>query len=405
MISPEQLPSQRFEPLRYGVGAWTEHIFFAYDLVAKLRPKVVVELGTDRGESYFAFCQSVKENKTGTRTFAIDHWRGDSHAGSYDSATFEDVAQHQRSHYEAFSTLFRSSFDDALSRFEPESIDLLHIDGHHTEDAVRNDVESWLPKLRPGGILLMHDVAMRGRGFGVWKVWEELVSRGRSFTFSTEPGLGVWEKPPAGKQPELLETLLRHPERSVTESKDSVEQLERSGVRRFSEPRRNPSTALRSARDDRDGLFSYYRQRYQVLQEMMARQWIDGSIRRAPLASETVIQVFWADEAGGFAEEQSVVTRIGHGSWKAVQLALPNDAAASRLRIDFFSALTIVEIAELKVNGAPVELGTLSLGGDCVRLSLEPFRVQITGMDPQLYLQKFEPPRAEVAVRIRLRVL
>src|SRR5262249_20887600 len=53
------LPSRNFQPRRYGLGAWTEHIYFAYDLIAQLRPTVVVELGIDRGESYFAFCQAI----------------------------------------------------------------------------------------------------------------------------------------------------------------------------------------------------------------------------------------------------------------------------------------------------------------------------------------------------------
>src|SRR5262249_5919128 len=129
------LPSRNFQPRRYGLGAWTEHIYFAYDLIAQLRPTVVVELGTDRGESYFAFCQAIAENETGSRAFAIDHWQGDAHAGSYDETTFNDVASHNRSYYSSFSTLLRSTFDGALARFADESIDLLHLDGHHTEEA------------------------------------------------------------------------------------------------------------------------------------------------------------------------------------------------------------------------------------------------------------------------------
>src|SRR3954462_3753598 len=143
----EDLPSRQFHPRVYGVGAWTPHLHFAYDLVAALRPGFLVELGVDRGESYFAFCQSVAENQTDTRCFGIDTWRGAPHAGEYDETTFAQVSEHNRSHYAAFSTLLRSNFDDALTRFEPESADLLHLDGLHTEPAVRHDLESWLPTL------------------------------------------------------------------------------------------------------------------------------------------------------------------------------------------------------------------------------------------------------------------
>ena len=66
------LPSSHFQPRLFGLGAWTGHLHFAYDLVATLRPRVLVELGTDRGESYFAFCQAVAENGAGTHCFAVD---------------------------------------------------------------------------------------------------------------------------------------------------------------------------------------------------------------------------------------------------------------------------------------------------------------------------------------------
>src|SRR6266481_1026190 len=117
---------------------------------------------------------SVAENQTGTRCFGIDTWHGDQHAGGYDETTFAQVAEHNRANYESFSSLLRSDFDEALSKFESESVDILHLDGLHTETAVRHDVESWLPKLRPGGILLLHDVGVRSKGFGVWKIWNEL---------------------------------------------------------------------------------------------------------------------------------------------------------------------------------------------------------------------------------------
>jgi len=35
--------------------------------------------------------------------------------------------------------------------------DLIFIDGDHSYDAVRRDVNEWLPKLKKGGILMLHD--------------------------------------------------------------------------------------------------------------------------------------------------------------------------------------------------------------------------------------------------------
>jgi len=373
----DDLRSRRFQPLRYGLGAWTEHIFFACDLVAQFKPRLLVELGTDRGESYFAFCQSALENQTGTHCYAVDHWRGDAHVGTYDETTFQSVSAHNHAHYAPFSTLIRSPFDDARNRFEPASIDLLHIDGHHSEAAARHDVESWLPKLRPGGILLLHDVTMHGRDFGVWKVWAELKERGRSWAFEQPPGLGVWEKPPAGTLPPLLESLLGPP---------------------------NESQAL---------LCDYYRQRNSDLQARMAQQWCDGTIRGAPLADETVIQIFWSND-GNYSEEKSIDARLGHGVWKEVRIPLATDDSITRLRIDFYSALTTIEIAAIEVceaDGSVVyraasaeNFGAIALFGDCVRRSLNPFMIEVTGVDPQLHLPSFPEPRSQPMVKMRLRV-
>src|SRR5437868_5968526 len=47
---------------RYLGGPWHMHLPFAYHLIRELKPKVFVELGVYKGESYFAFCQSVHEN-------------------------------------------------------------------------------------------------------------------------------------------------------------------------------------------------------------------------------------------------------------------------------------------------------------------------------------------------------
>lgn len=379
MTGPD-LPSRRFEPLIYGVGAWTSHLHFAYDLVAALKPAVLVELGVDRGESYFAFCQSAAENQTGTRCFGLDTWRGDQQAGGYDETTFVEVSEHNQAHYATFSTLLRSGFDDALGQFQPGGIDLLHIDGLHTETAVRHDVDSWLPRLRPGGILLLHDVDVRTREFGVWKVWDELQARGRSWTFHDGPGLGVWQKPPASPLPGFLEQLL------------------------------SPADAQNAE------LAKYYTERAAAMQETIAAHWRDGTIRNTPFARQTVIQVFYTSD-GSHREENSIYARVGHQGWKDVRIELPAGAGAAPLRIDFVSALTILEIASIRVTkgaatffAAPDATGfeAIKTGGDVERLpGATPLRLRVTGVDPQLYLPAIDlpPGNKPLLLELRLRVL
>jgi Methyltransferase domain len=189
-------------------NAWVGHLPFAAWLIRTIAPTTFVELGTYSGNSYFSFCQGVVEAGTPTRCFAVDTWQGDEHTGHYGEDVFVAVSTHHHEHYDACSRLLRMPFDTAVTYFSDESIDLLHIDGLHTYEAARHEFETWLPKLAPGAVVLLHDTNVRERGFGVWKVWEELKARyQRTMEFAHSNGLGVLQlnNPPENHRLNWLE--------------------------------------------------------------------------------------------------------------------------------------------------------------------------------------------------------
>lgn len=205
LFNPLEHPVCLEYPLWLEETAWAGHIPFAMFLTSALRPRSLVELGSYGGVSYCAFCQAVKSTKSDTKCYAVDTWQGDEHAGKLEVGTLAKLKAHHDPLYADFSRLVQSTFDDALAHFADDSIDLLHIDGFHTFEAVSHDFETWKPKMSERGIILFHDINVRERDFGVWQLWDEIKLEFPHFEFLHSHGLGVLAI--GEKMPENLQFL------------------------------------------------------------------------------------------------------------------------------------------------------------------------------------------------------
>ncbi|MCX6632272.1 MAG: class I SAM-dependent methyltransferase [Candidatus Solibacter sp.] len=314
-----RMASLNFEPLYYrphGAGDWSGHVPFAYDLVAALRPSLIVELGTHYGESYFTFCQAIVECGVACRAFAVDTWRGDPHTGAYGEAVLREVSAHNQQHYASFSTLLRTFFDEALEHFPGASIDLLHIDGLHTYEAVRHDFETWFPKVSAGGIVLLHDTRSRRNDFGVWRLWDELRRTYESFEFPHSCGLGVIRKPDGHGAPSGLATLLFQNE----------EQAE--ALRRF----------------------------YLICGERL--EYRDRAARQQRTGEwELLAELYWRAAGEEFSEERSFHSRCEVSAMPTeTRLELPRGTSFGQLRIDLLESPVFMRIHAVRLLGPKEEL-------------------------------------------------
>ena len=217
-LSPASCWSPDWLPL---VSAWYEHGAFAFWLMGAHRPTVLVELGTHWGFSYYAFCQSARKHGLSTKCHAVDTWQGDEHAGQYGEEVYAALFAYNQQQYPAVSTLHRETFDAAAQGLADGSVDLLHIDGLHTYEAVKHDFETWLPKLSPHAVVLFHDTNVFDRNFGVWRLWQELQAKYPNFEFKHGHGLGVLG---VGKDlaPDLQALFAIPPESELAEGVRSV---------------------------------------------------------------------------------------------------------------------------------------------------------------------------------------
>jgi len=194
---------------------WIGHIPFAYEVVGRLRPRVLVELGTYSGSSFAAFCQAAEASGAGTRCYGVDLWEGDVHMGRFDEALFNEINGYVSARYPAIASLVRKDFNAAVADFADGSVDLLHIDGTHTYEAVSNDFNTWLPKMSDRGVVLFHDVNVNeqntgpsSKKFGVRRFFDEVKGRYPHLEFDHCWGLGVLvvgERAP-GEVMELVES-------------------------------------------------------------------------------------------------------------------------------------------------------------------------------------------------------
>jgi predicted O-methyltransferase YrrM len=180
--------------VKLNITPWSTNRRFAYDLVRNVQPKTIVELGSHYGCSLFAFAQAAKDAKLKVTINGVDTWQGDEQAGFYGEEIIEGVKKIQKQKFKSQKiNLIRKKFIEALSDFEDGSIDLIHIDGLHTYDAVKEDFDTWLPKLAKDGVMLFHDITGEAakKKYGSVKHWKEVSAKYPSLQLNHNWGLGI----------------------------------------------------------------------------------------------------------------------------------------------------------------------------------------------------------------------
>ena len=124
-------------------SAWLGHMKFANWLVTLLNPSITVDLGVDHGHSTFSFASANKGI-----VYGIDSFDGDIQAGlknTFDIVKTLNDDFNKKNYLNNNIKFIKGYFDNVYDYFN-ETIDILHIDGLHTIEAVSNDYNKWITK-------------------------------------------------------------------------------------------------------------------------------------------------------------------------------------------------------------------------------------------------------------------
>jgi len=177
---------QYIENIEKHSSAWKGHADLAINLVEEFKPTTIVDLGVDFGFSTFCFAYA----NIG-KIYGVD-WFVDNNEEDYRDTYKTVLKQYNelKSEYNISDVEFiKSDFNDLAKTWDKE-IDILHIDGLHTFEAVKNDFETWSKFTHENSIILFHDTECFpddvGRFFNTLD--------GHKFKITGSCGLGIYTR-------------------------------------------------------------------------------------------------------------------------------------------------------------------------------------------------------------------
>lgn len=175
------------------------------DLVWFVKPKVIVEIGVFGGKSLVPMAFALKATGAG-KAYGIDPWSAQASAEGMDGANkewwgnldHEAILRTLQERVKQFDLEEYVQLVQATSEAAApiEEIDILHIDGNHSEGASFLDVEKWVPYVRQGGIIIFDDIGWTDASGGTSKAvdWLDAHYMRLRTVEDVENEWGIWIK-------------------------------------------------------------------------------------------------------------------------------------------------------------------------------------------------------------------
>jgi len=177
------------------------------DIVLKTKPQTIVEIGVFGGKSLVPMAYALKVNGTG-QIFGIDPWDSlasiqgtmdESNKSWWGSLDHEAIQIGLVNKINAFKLqnqieLIKSTSEDAPLIYD---IDILHVDGNHSDETSYLDVIKWVPLMNSGGWIIFDDMSWQEEGISTTSRAVEWLNANciKFAEFSDICLWGIWLKP------------------------------------------------------------------------------------------------------------------------------------------------------------------------------------------------------------------
>jgi predicted O-methyltransferase YrrM len=172
-------------------------IYALAEEVRSRNPKIIVEIGTYRGGTFFIW---VRSNPNLELIISIDLPDG-AFGGGYDVRRQRLYRQFLNDRIECKAEFLRTNSHDpkTFSKVSEilmgRDIDFLFIDGDHSYEGVKQDFDLYSPLVREGGLVAFHDIVTKVDAHEVYRFWDEIKNQYRYKEFIENPdgkmGIGM----------------------------------------------------------------------------------------------------------------------------------------------------------------------------------------------------------------------
>lgn len=184
-------------------------------VVALVRPRVLVEIGTGQGETFAVMCQAVQE--LGLPTQAVSCQLAAPEPGSPAAG----LTGHLDAHYGSFARLVGLPAAPASLAYGP--VDLLHLGAGLSEAETADALRAWQPHLSARAVVLMSAISPGVPDDSRGCLWSELKQHYPHFELLQGEGVGLLAV--GSEQPEALLALIQLPAAELVVLRDLLFRL------------------------------------------------------------------------------------------------------------------------------------------------------------------------------------